>query len=274
MIGEIAARTNLLALNATIEAARVGDAGREGFAVVASEVKQLATQTARSTREIAESINQVRSATGLSVAAVVRIEQTITEINEIASSIAAAVEQQGAATSEIARNVTETAVAANEMTTHIAEVSAEARETGRQATEVGENATRLHDAMDELRHSIKPCRAWKSSVRGLDRPSSRRYDVDLPTGCRSRGRPTLAESPIYPTAGCICAVLRRFGSAAAARSKSTAWALPCRSPSCIRRATRCIWRLSWTRPWRPGSAGCRSGWRNGGRPEPAFHEPG
>jgi hypothetical protein len=49
MISEIAARTNLLALNATIEAARAGDAGK-GFAVVASEVKQLATQTARSTR--------------------------------------------------------------------------------------------------------------------------------------------------------------------------------------------------------------------------------
>ena len=59
MIGEIAAKTNLLALNATIEAARAGDAGK-GFAVVASEVKALATQTARSTEEIAQHIAQVR----------------------------------------------------------------------------------------------------------------------------------------------------------------------------------------------------------------------
>ena len=51
IISEIAARTNLLALNATIEAARAGDAGK-GFAVVASEVKQLAAQTAGSTKEI------------------------------------------------------------------------------------------------------------------------------------------------------------------------------------------------------------------------------
>ena len=97
MIGEIAAKTNLLALNATIEAARAGDAGK-GFAVVASEVKALATQTARSTQEIAGHIGDVRAATGASVAAVARIEQAIDEVNAIAGSIAAAVEQQGAAT--------------------------------------------------------------------------------------------------------------------------------------------------------------------------------
>ncbi len=97
MISEIAAKTNLLALNATIEAARAGDAGK-GFAVVASEVKQLATQTARSTEEIARHIGEVRTATDASVAAVGRIEKTIDEINTIAGSIAAAVEQQGAAT--------------------------------------------------------------------------------------------------------------------------------------------------------------------------------
>jgi hypothetical protein len=81
MISEIAGRTNLLALNATIEAARAGDAGK-GFAVVASEVKQLATQTARSTEEIARHLGDVRAATGASVASVQQIAQTIGDAGE------------------------------------------------------------------------------------------------------------------------------------------------------------------------------------------------
>ncbi len=161
MISEIASKTNLLALNATIEAARAGDAGK-GFAVVASEVKALATQTARSTEEIGRHIADVRSATGASVTSVVRIEETISEINTIAGSIAAAVEEQGAATAEIARNVTETAAAANEMTTRIGEVSAEAEKTGGQASEVLDNTKGLNAAVIELKQSVT--RASRSAL--------------------------------------------------------------------------------------------------------------
>jgi methyl-accepting chemotaxis protein len=176
IIGEIAARTNLLALNATIEAARAGDAGK-GFAVVASEVKQLATQTAQSTAEIGRHIGAVRTATDASVAAVARIETTITEINAIAGSIAVAVEQQGAATAEIARNVAETASAANALTGRIDAVSAEAGGTGRHVDAVRANTSGLNEAMEDLQHSVT--RAIRASKANADRRGSERHAMDV-----------------------------------------------------------------------------------------------
>jgi methyl-accepting chemotaxis protein len=104
LINGIASQTNLLALNATIEAARAGEAGK-GFAVVASEVKSLASQTAKATDEIRTQIEGMQAATGTTVAVIGGIGRTIDELNRIATGVATAVEQQGAATAEIARNV-------------------------------------------------------------------------------------------------------------------------------------------------------------------------
>jgi len=150
MITEIAAKTNLLALNATIEAARAGDAGK-GFAVVASEVKALATQTAHSTGEINRYLTEVKAATAASVSAVLAIEEKVSEIDAISGSIAAAVEQQGAATAEIARAVAHTAQATDEMTSRITEVSAEAEGNGEQAALVRGNAAGLAAAVAGLK---------------------------------------------------------------------------------------------------------------------------
>lgn len=105
LIREVADQTGLLALNATIEAARAGAAGR-GFAVVASEVKALASQTARATEEIAQRITDMQAGAQRAGAAITQISARIEDLNEIASTIASAVEEQMAVTAEVAANIT------------------------------------------------------------------------------------------------------------------------------------------------------------------------
>ncbi len=104
LINTIAAQTNLLALNATIEAARAGEAGK-GFAVVAAEVKSLANQTAKATGDIGGQIGAIQGATLGAAEAIQGIAGTVRQLNEIATSIASAVVEQGAATQEITRSV-------------------------------------------------------------------------------------------------------------------------------------------------------------------------
>jgi methyl-accepting chemotaxis protein len=135
LINNIAGQTNLLALNATIEAARAGEAGR-GFAVVASEVKALAEQTAKATGEIGQQITGIQAATQGSVAAIKEIGVTIGRISEISSTIASAVEEQGAATQEISRNVQQAAQGTMQVSSNITDVQRGASETGSASSEV------------------------------------------------------------------------------------------------------------------------------------------
>ena len=139
LITSIAEQTNLLALNATIEAARAGEAGR-GFAVVAQEVKNLAGQTAKATDEISSHIVNMQSATRESVAAIKAIGQTIEQINDIATSIAAAVEQQGAATEEIAKSVQAAASVTTEVAANVGDVASGANRTGETSDEIFKSA--------------------------------------------------------------------------------------------------------------------------------------
>jgi methyl-accepting chemotaxis protein len=151
LIQTIAGQTNLLALNATIEAARAGEAGK-GFAVVANEVKALSSQTAKATDEIASQIQAIRDATGSTVDAIREIGTTIGQMNEIAGSIAAAVEEQGAATQEIARSVQQAAQGTQDVMQTIVGVREASGQVDSAATRVLSAAGQLTTQSEQLKN--------------------------------------------------------------------------------------------------------------------------
>ena len=153
LITAVADQTNLLALNATIEAARAGEAGK-GFAVVASEVKALAGQTARATEAISAQIVSMQQATREAASSIRTIGASIVDVSEISAAIAAAVEQQGAATGEIARNVQEAARGTAEVASNITEVNRGAVETGSASAQVLSAAQELSSQGSRLKTQV------------------------------------------------------------------------------------------------------------------------
>lgn len=121
LISDIAEQTDLLALNATIEAARAGDAGK-GFAVVASEVKELASQTKASAKDITEKVRSIQGESKESADAIKAISSVLTEINDISQLIEKSVEKQQISSNETAGQVVEVAQESEGVSQKLSEV--------------------------------------------------------------------------------------------------------------------------------------------------------
>jgi methyl-accepting chemotaxis protein len=153
LIGNVAERTNLLALNATIEAVRAGEAGK-GFGVVAGEVKELAKQTAEATEDIAAMVDAIQTDTHNATDAVSGINSIISQINELQTAIAAAVEEQTATTTDIARNVSQAAVNSGQITRTVTEVAETASTTSIGALDTQRAAGELARMAVDLQHHV------------------------------------------------------------------------------------------------------------------------
>jgi methyl-accepting chemotaxis protein len=151
-ITEISSQTNLLALNATIEAARAGSAGK-GFAVVATEIKALAKQTAAATEDIRTRIAGVQAATSGGIHEIEKISRVIRDVSDIVGSIAAAIEQQSAATKEIALNITAASSGVTDTNTQVVQTSHVSQDIARNMVDVDQAAGDMASTSDHVRAS-------------------------------------------------------------------------------------------------------------------------
>jgi methyl-accepting chemotaxis protein len=154
LIRDVAAQTNLLALNATIEAARAGDAGR-GFAVVAQEVKSLAGQTEKATGDITQQISAIEATTSHVVQAMKAIAGTIAQLDENASDISVAVQQQDAVSKEIARSANAAAERTRDVSMSVVQVSDAAAKTEQVASAMLNAGGELAARSDKLRAEVE-----------------------------------------------------------------------------------------------------------------------
>jgi methyl-accepting chemotaxis protein len=186
VITAIAEQTNLLALNATIEAARAGEAGR-GFAVVATEVKTLATQTAKATGEIGAKIAEIQSTTSQAVASIGAIAEAIDQLSLVTNSVAAAMDQQRAATQGFVTNVRGTTTAVSDVATRMTGIAGMVTRSSTNAAEVARVAAEMQQASESVRADIPEIvrAALRADLR--DHP---RFEVDLTASVELHGSTT------------------------------------------------------------------------------------
>ena len=149
VIGNVAEQTNLLALNATIEAARAGDMGR-GFAVVAAEVKALAGQTSRATEDVSRRIAEIQGISSRSSEQLREVVSLIDQMKQFSVAVAAAAEEQSAATNSIAENVNSAAGLSDEARDSVAAMSSVTAQARAATSSVQNSARSVEDLSTRL----------------------------------------------------------------------------------------------------------------------------
>lgn len=153
-ISAISAQTNLLALNATIEAARAGAAGK-GFAVVAGEIKDLAAQTAAATDDIKGKIEGIQRSTATTVGDIGKISQVIQEVNDIVTTIAAAIEEQSVVTRDIAGNIAQAAHGVRDVNERVSQSSTASQAIAQDISQVDQAAGEINSSSTQVRVSAE-----------------------------------------------------------------------------------------------------------------------
>ncbi len=152
-IGNIAKQINLLSLNATIESVRAGEAGK-GFAVVASEVKNLAWQTRDATKTISKKIENIQQSSKETVSAIISIKKSINNVNEYATAIASAVEEQNIVTKDIFFNMKIASNGTKDMVVDISSIKSLTTNTSKATSDVLFAAENLSSQAESLSNSI------------------------------------------------------------------------------------------------------------------------
>lgn len=166
VITEISEQTNLLALNATIEAARAGEAGK-GFAVVANEIKELAKQTAGATLEIKQKIEAIQGSSKMTVTEISEINKIINDVDELVTTIAAAVEQQSASTGEIATNIAQAAQGIAEVNENVSQSSTVSGDIAAEINGVSQIAQQLMRNSGDVKNQSKELTELSSQLSAI-----------------------------------------------------------------------------------------------------------